>query len=392
MKQTPSPLSRRGLLLAAAQLSAQTDRNPSGDPHFWTLCEAADRIRNRKISSVELTELSLERIRQSQKTLNAFITVTADAALAKARSLERDLQRGIFHGPLHGVPIALKDNIDTAGVRTTAASQIFAGRVPAEDAEVAKRVFQAGAVSLGKLNLDEFAFEGTGTTSYFGPVRNPWDLTRITGGSSAGSAAALAQGLCFASVGSDDGGSVRIPGSYCGIVGFKPTFGRVSTRGIIPSAYSLDCAGPMTRTVEDAALMLGLLAGNDPLDAIVLDRPVPVYSRALRTSIAGLRIGVPRNYFFEKLHPDVAAKVEAAITLMRGKTKEVRDVTLPQFQFVEGGSIDIELYHYHRQFFESSPEKYHPWSRRQLENAKTVSAASYVETLKRIREARRDVR
>ena len=251
---------------------------------------------------------------------------------------------------------------------------------------------QVPGAKVGKLNLDEFAFAGTGTTGYFGPAHNPWDPARITGGSSAGSAAALADGLCFASVGSDDGGSVRIPGSHCGVVGFKPSFGRISTRGIIPSAYSLDCPGPMARTVEDAALLMGLLAGNDPHDAIVSDRPVPDYSRALRTSIANLRIGVPRSYFFEKLDPDVAAAVEAAIDHLRCGTREVRDVTLPQFQFVEGGSLDVELYHYHRPFFDKTPEKYHPWSRRLLAAAKNVSGERYVETLKRLREARRDVR
>lgn len=387
-----SQLSRREWLFVAAQLSAQTVRRPSSEPYFWTLCEAAEQLRGRKISSEELTKICLERIRQRNDKLNAFITVTGDSALEQARACDRDFGRKVIRSPLQGIPIALKDNIDTAGVLTTAAAKIFANRVPTEDAEVAKRVAQAGAVSLGKLNLDEFAFAGTGTTGCFGPAHNPWDLNRITGGSSAGSGAALADGLCFASIGTDDGGSVRIPGSHCGVVGFKPSFGRVSTRGIIPSAYSLDCPGPMTRSVEDAAVMLGLLAGNDPQDAIVLDRPVPDYSRTLRDSIANVRIGVPRAYFFETLDPDVAASVEAAIELMRRTTREVHDVTLPQFQAVQGGSTDIELYHYHRQYFDASPEQYHPWSRRLLERAKSISAERYVETLKRIREARRDIR
>ena len=356
------------------------------------MVQAAEQIRRRRISSEELTGLCLKRIAARDKRLNAYITVLSEAALDRARLLDRELRQGRLRGPLHGVPVALKDNIDTAGIRTTAASRIFEDRVPAEDAEVARRVLQAGAVLLGKLNLDEMAFEGTGTTGCFGPVHNPWDLSRITGGSSAGSAAALADGLCFASVGSDDGGSVRIPGAYCGVVGFKPSYGRVSTRGIVPSAYSLDCAGPMTRSVEDAALLLGVVAGYDPRDAVTLDMPVPPYTRAPGSSIAGLRVGVPRPYFFDRLHDDVAARVEDAIRLMRGKTREVRDVTLPQFQFVQGGSTDIELYHYQKEFFEKTPEKYHPWSRRQLEAARAISAERYVETLKRIREARRDIR
>ena len=392
MADVPSAFSRRQWLLAAAQLSAQTGHARAAEPHFWTLWEAAEQLRKRKISSEELTRVCLERIRRRNPQLNAFITITEESALEQARASDRDFERRVVRGPLHGIPIALKDNIDTAGVLTTAASQLFTTRVPSEDAEMTRRVRKAGAVFLGKLNLDEFAFAGTGTTGCFGPAHNPWNLDRITGGSSAGSGAALADGLCFASIGSDDGGSVRIPGSHCGIVGFKPSFGRASTRGIVPSAYSLDCPGPMTRSVEDAALMLGLMAGSDPLDAITLDRPVPDYSRALRDSAANLRIGVPRPYFFDNLDPDVATNVEAAINLMRKKIREVRDVTLPLFPPVEGGGTDIELYHYHREMFNASPDKYHPTSRRLLERAKATSAERYVETLKRIREARRDVR
>ena len=394
MDGVKAALSRREWLFAAAaaQLAAQNGPPAATDPHFWTLTEAADQIRKSKVSSEELTRICLDRIRRRNDKLNAFITITAEPALEQARVCDRDLKRGVIRGPLHGVPIALKDNIDTAGILTTAAAKLFATRLPTEDAEVARRVSQAGVVMLGKLNLDEFAFAGSGTTGCFGPAHNPWNLDRITGGSSAGSAAALADGLCYASVGSDDGGSLRIPGSQCGVVGFKPSFGRVSTRGIVPSAYSLDCAGPITRTVEDAALMLELLAGYDPLDAIVQDRPVPGYTRTLNDSIAGIRIGVPRNGFFENLDPEVASSVEAAIDLMRPKTREVRDVTLPRFQAVPGGGTDIELYHYHRAMFDASPEQYHPSSRRLLERAKATSAVLYVETLKRIREARRDIR
>ena len=387
-------LSRREWLALAAQAgaSAQVVRPSSAEPHFWTACEAADQIRRRKISSEELTRLCLDRIAKYDRKLNAFITLTADRALDEARACDRDMARKTVRGPLHGVPIALKDNIDTAGIKTTAASTIFADRVPAENAEVAQRVLGAGAVLLGKLNLDEWAFAGTGTTGCFGPAHNPWSLDRITGGSSAGSAAALAGGLCFGSIGSDDGGSVRIPAAHCGIVGFKPTFSRASTRGIIPSAYSLDCPGPMARSVEDVALLLGLMAGHDPQDAIVANRSVPDYSRALRDSVANLRIGVPRTYYFETLDADVASSVEAAIALLRKKTREVRDVTLPSFRGVQGGGTDIELYHYHKQFFDAAPEKYHAWSRRLLERAKTTSAERYVETLKLLRESRRDIR
>lgn len=378
------------LTACALRMSAQ---NQSGiEPHYWTLTHAADQIRRRKVSSEELTRLCLDRIRKYDGKLNTFITLTADSALRQARECDRDAERGVWRGPLHGVPFALKDNIDTAGLLTTAASKVFADRLPSEDAEVAKRIFRAGVVSLGKLNLDEFAFAGSGTTGSFGPSRNPWNPDRITGGSSSGSAAALAAGLCYGSVGTDDGGSIRIPASHCGVVGLKTSYGRVSTRGIVPSAYSLDSVGPTVRSVEDAALLTGILAGYDPLDAIVLDRPVPDYAKALRASVSQLRIGVPRDYFFEDLDPDVASSVEAAIAHMKKRVRSVKDLVLPRFEFVEGGGTDIELYHYHREYFEKSRGLYGSYSQRLLDRAKTVSADRYVETLKRIREARRDVR
>ena len=380
------------MYVAAVPAAAQIVSRTSSDPHYWTLCEAVDRIRKRRISSEELTRLCLDRIGRHDPQLNAFLTLTAESAMEQARACDRDLQKGVTRGPLHGVPIALKDNIDTAGLLTTAASKVFADRVPAEDAEVTTRLKRAGAVMLGKLNLDEFAFAGSGTTGGYGPTRNPWNLERITGGSSSGSSAALADGLCFASVGTDDGGSVRIPGAHCGVVGFKTSFGRVSTRGIVPSAYSLDSVGPITRTVEDAALMLEVLAGFDPLDAITLDRPVPAYSKALREPVSQLRVGIPRAYFFENLDPDVSTAVEAAIGHMKTRLRSVKDVKVPEFQPVQGGGTDIELYHYHRDLFEKNREKYTEYSQRLLDRAKTADAVQYVETLKRIRECRRDVR
>jgi aspartyl-tRNA(Asn)/glutamyl-tRNA(Gln) amidotransferase subunit A len=357
------------------------------------LTQAAGALARREISSEELTRLCLDRIKKLDANLNTFITLTEESALAQARACDRNRPpRREPVNPLYGVPIALKDNIDTAGIRTTAGSQVFLHRVPAQDAEVVRRLNVAGAVLLGKLNLDEFAFEGTGTTSYFGPVHNPWNLEHITGGSSAGPAAALAAGFCYGSVGSDDGGSVRIPAAYCGITGFKTSYGRVSTRSVIPSAYSLDTIGPMTRSVEDAALMLQVLAGFDPEDSITADAPVPNYASGLRASISDLRVGIPRDYFFERLNPDVSAAVEAAINVLRPKVREMRDVVLPQFQFVENGSYNVELLHYQAQFFYKSPELYHPWSRKELTEMESVTAVNYVETLKRLRECRRDIR
>ncbi len=343
MSSDSSSLRRRDLLGLAVLALPAAGQSQAVPPHYWTLTHAAAQIRKRAISSEELTRLCLDRIAKHDKQLNAFITLTADKAMEQARACDRDAQRGIWRGPLHGVPVALKDNIDTAGLLTTAASKVFADRVPQEDSEVASRLAKAGPVMLGKLNLDEFAFAGSGTTGSFGPTRNPWNLDRITGGSSSGSAAALAAGLCYASVGTDDGGSVRIPASHCGVVGLKTSYGRISTRGIVPSAYSLDSVGPIVRAVEDAALMTEIMAGNDPLDAIVADRPVPQYSKLLRESVSSLCVGIPRDYFFSDLDPDVAKNVETAIGEMKKLVRSVVDVTLPQFQPVQNGGTEIEL-------------------------------------------------
>ena len=224
-----------------------------------TLKKASEMLRSKATSPVELTQACLKRIANYNSLLNAFVTVTEEQALVAAREAEAEQRRGRWRGPLHGIPIALKDNIDTAAIRTTAASELFRDRIPSEDAEVVRRLKNAGAILLGKTNLHEFAYGGSSSITYFGPVHNPWALDRIPGGSSGGSAAATATGLCFGSLGTDTAGSVRIPACYCGIVGFKPTYGRVSNRGVIPLSWTLDHVGPICRTVEDAALMLGSL-------------------------------------------------------------------------------------------------------------------------------------
>jgi aspartyl-tRNA(Asn)/glutamyl-tRNA(Gln) amidotransferase subunit A len=376
----------------AAKIGTPSQAHTASDPLDWTLSEASAALAKRIVSSEELTKLCLARIGKLDPALNAFITLDEESALRQSQACDRRRKAGGVPGQLYGIPIALKDNIDTAGLRTTAAAQVFKDRVPTADAEVAARLKAAGVVLLGKLNLDEMAFEGTGTTGCFGPVHNPWNLERITGGSSAGSVAAVSTGLCFGSVGSDDGGSVRIPGAFCGVVGFKTSYGRVSTRGVVPSAYSMDTIGPIARTVEDAAALLQVIAGYDPRDAITLAQPVPDYSQALLAPISHLRVGVPRDYFFEGLHPDVSAAVEEAIRHLRGRVREVRDVTLPRLHVAENGTYDVELYHYQKPFFDKSPELYHPWSQRQMNELKKVETVPYVETLKRVRECRRDIR
>ena len=290
---TTSLVAGAALSRGARRAQAQPPPVPS-DLTSLSLTDAAALVRARRVSAVDLTTACLARIDTYNPKLNAFITLTRELALARARALDADLRAGTVRGPLHGVPIALKDNIDTAGIRTTAASSVFDDRVPTEDAEVTRRLAAAGAVVLGKLNLHEFANGGTSATSYYGPVRNPWALDRNPGGSSGGSAAAVAAGLCFGALGTDTGGSIRTPASYCSIVGLKATYGLVSIRGIIPLVFSLDHCGPMTRTVADAALMLQVLAGYDRRDIASVEHPAEDYVAALAAPVKGLRVGIAR--------------------------------------------------------------------------------------------------
>ena len=258
-----------------------------------TVRKASEMIRPKAVSAVDPTRACLARIEKLQPLLNAFITITGEQALADDRMLDSGLQRGKWRGPFYGIPIALKDNVDTAGVRTTAASEVFKDRVPGEDAEIVRRIRSAGAILVGKLNLHEFAYGGTSAVTHFGPVHNPWYPALTRGGPSGGPGVAVAAGMCFASIGTDTAGSVRIPASYSGIAGLKPTYGRVSLRGIIPLSWSLDHAGPICKTVEDTAMMLNVVAGFDPQDTTTVDVPLPDYMRALRKPTSTLRLGLP---------------------------------------------------------------------------------------------------
>src|SRR5688572_11749055 len=269
------PITRRGLIAGAAAAaafaatrSAVAQRVSSDDLTKLSIAEASRRIAARSLSPVELTRAYLERIESVDGRLNSFITVTADRALEQARALEAELAPGTNRGPLHGIPIGLKDNIDTAGVLTTAASAVYADRVPAEDAECVRKLRAAGAVFLGKLNMHEFAYGGTSAVTHYGPVHNPWDLDVNPGGSSGGSAAAVAARLCAAALGTDTAASVRFPASCCGVAGLKATHGLASIRGIVPLSELHDHVGPLARSVEDCALVLNALAGFDPLDPV----------------------------------------------------------------------------------------------------------------------------
>ncbi|HZQ38052.1 MAG TPA: amidase [Dehalococcoidia bacterium] len=326
-----------------------------------TVTEAAALIERRSLSPVELTRAYLERIERLNPTINAYVTVTAEQALAAAREAELQILAGGYLGPLHGVPFALKDIYDTAGIRTAAGSKILADRVPAADATSTARFHQAGAVLLGKLNTHEFAFGVTTNNPHWGATRNPWGLEQIPGGSSGGSGAAIAADLAPIAMGTDTGGSIRIPASLCGTVGLKPTHGRISTAGIFPLSWSLDHAGPLTHTVEDAAIVLNALAGPDPLDTLTPPVPVADYRAELGAGVRGLRLGVPRAGFCEALEPDVARAFETALDVLRGLGATVEDVDAPALWASWEPGYNIlysEARHVHKQWLRDRPGDY----------------------------------
>jgi aspartyl-tRNA(Asn)/glutamyl-tRNA(Gln) amidotransferase subunit A len=367
----------------------QNVKRSEGDLTRLTLSEASDLVRARKTSSVELTNACLARIAQLNPRLNAFITVTADRAIADARTADAEIANGRWRGPLHGIPVALKDLFDTAGVRTTAASAIFADRVPSEDAEVVRRLKAAGAVIVGKLNMHEFAYGDTSAQSHFGPVRNPWNLDRVAGGSSGGSAAAVAAGLCYGALGSDTGGSIREPSAYCGIVGLKPTYGLVSTRGAIPLSWSLDHVGPMCRRVTDAALMLQPIAGYDPVDINSVNAPPTNYVKGMQQKISSLRIGIPRAVFYDSLDSEIEQAVNEALRVLRGLTASTRDIELPPYKTLP--VVAAEAYTFHAPYFTKTPQLYQPMTQRRLEGGANVTATAYIEGRRELARLRRVV-
>ena len=339
-----------------------------------SLAEAAELLRSRKVSPVELTRACLRRIEALDPKLNAFVTVTAESALAAAQVAADEIARGGWRGPLHGVPLALKDIVDLAGVRTTAASHVLRDKVPAKDSEVARRLKQAGAVLLGKLNLHEFAYGGSTVVSAFGPVRNPWSLERSAGGSSAGSAAAVAAGLCYGAIGTDTGGSIRMPAAYCGIVGLKPTFGRVSTRGVVPLSWTLDHVGPMTRRVRDAALVFQALVGEDDAGALEAG--------------AGLRLGVPRAFFYEGLHPEIEAATASALSELERLGARTREVAFDPGNEASVTVLRAEAWAYHEPDVIQHPELYQPETLRRIRGGADIAAAAYIRARRHLEELR----
>lgn len=357
---------------------------------FTSISELSQQLRRREISPVKITRACLTRIEELNPSLNAFITVMGDSALAEARAAEEEIGRGEWRGPLHGIPVALKDLIDTAGVRTTSASALHANRVPEEDAEVVRRLRQAGAIIIGKTNLHEFAYGGSSLISHFGEVHNPWDIGKITGGSSGGSAASIPSGMACAAIGTDTAGSIREPASLCGCVGLKPTYGRVSSRGVIALSTSLDHVGPMTASVEDAAIVLQAIAGYDPDDICSAEVPATDYVSVLKEDAKALRVGIPRTYFYEDLDPEVNSAIEHALIGIRTLVAEVKEVRLdvPTDRTLQAA----ESYAYHAENVMKSPELYQAETLRRIRTGEKVSAAEYIQKRRDLDEVRRNIR
>ena len=338
-------------------------------------------VQSKEVSPVDIIDAHLARIDATEPMLNSFITLLPEEARAAARRAEQEIQSGNYKGPLHGIPVALKDLFNTGGVRTTSGSRIFDNFIPERDCTVAARFHQAGAILLGKLNMHQFAYGPTGENPDYGHMHNPWDLDLITGGSSGGSGSAAAAGQCTITTGSDTGGSIRIPAALCGIVGLKPTYGLVSRYGLTPLSWSLDHPGPMVRTVEDAALSMNAIAGYDPNDVASARVEIPDYTTALTGDVRGLRIGVVKEYFEAPLDPEVDRSVRDAIGVLESMGAVVTEVSFPMFndsQAISGAILMSEAAAYHRDLLASDGEKLYPPVRVRLEAGLFVSAADYL--------------
>ncbi len=357
----------------------------STPPTLLSIRDAGAELRAGRLSASALVEATLARIEETEPRLNAYIRVTADHARKQAAEADAELAAGRDRGPLHGIPVALKDLVDTAGIPTTGGSGFLRERIPTADATIVTRLSEAGAVLPGKLNLHEFAFGTTSANPHFGPVRNPWDTERSPGGSSGGSAVAVAVGSATAAIGSDTGGSIRIPAALCGVVGLMATYGRVSRRGVLPLAWSLDHVGPLARSVEDAALVLNAIAGYDPDDAGSAQEPVPDAAAELGRRIEGVVVGLPRNPLWLDVDEPVRAACEEAVETLRALGAEVREVELPllaEMRRMERGRLHrallAEAGAYHARWLRDRPEGYGDDVRASLELVSRVSATTYI--------------
>jgi aspartyl-tRNA(Asn)/glutamyl-tRNA(Gln) amidotransferase subunit A len=351
---------------------------------YLSITEAADQLRRKAVSPVELVQACLNRIESIDDKLHSFITVTAELALEQAKTAEQEINSGTNRGPLHGIPIGLKDLYATKGIRTTCHSAVLQDWVPDQDATTVTKLRAAGTVLLGKLGMHEFAFGGPSIDAPFPAVRNPWNTAHIPGGSSSGSGAALAAGLCYGSLGSDTGGSIRAPSSHCGIVGIKPTYGRVSRCGLVPLSWSLDHAGPMARSVEDCALLLQAIAGYDASDPASIDLPVPDFSSDLKKGIKGLRIGVPRaNWFTEKrgTEPETESVFNNALKTLADLGGIIVELDGQPFSIARKANQTLlvaEAYAYHEKRLQEAPEKFGTSVRNRILEGAFLSAADYI--------------
>jgi aspartyl-tRNA(Asn)/glutamyl-tRNA(Gln) amidotransferase subunit A len=353
------------------------------DLRFLTIAEASKQIRDKQLSPVELTQAFLARIRALDAKLNSHILVLEEAALTDAKRAEAEIMAGGWKGPLHGIPIGLKDIYNTKGVATTGHSALFKDHVPAKDAFTVRCLRESGAIFTGKLSTWEFAIGGSSFDLPWPPARNPWDLTRDPSGSSSGSGAAVAAGLCMGAMGSDTGGSIRGPAAWCGIAGLKPTYGWLSRRGILPLSFSLDHAGPMCWTSEDCALMMNALVRHDPLDVACADVPAPDFTAALDSDLKGLRVGVVRHFFETDLSTDkeTIAALENALVALRDLGAVVSDVTLSPFGvYADTGSLisRTEAYAFHQAWLRETPELYGAFGRQRLMAGAFISGPDYV--------------
>jgi aspartyl-tRNA(Asn)/glutamyl-tRNA(Gln) amidotransferase subunit A len=340
----------------------------------------ATSLRERRLSPVEVVNALLERIESEDADLNAFITVVPEKALEGAARAEKEILAGEYHGPLHGVPVGVKDLIYTKGIRTTMGSAFFEDYVPDHSATVVSKLEAAGAILIGKTNTHEFAYGPTGDSSHFGPTRNPHDPSRIPGGSSGGSGAAVAAELCYAALGSDTAASIRVPAALCGVVGMKPTFGRVSKNGVFPLAWTLDHVGPLSRTVEDNALLLNTLAGYDAEDPYAADKPTEDFTRDLQRAIRGGVVGVPGSYYFEHVEDEVERRVREAVEVLRSLGAEVREVEIPNLSEALKAQriiLAVEAYTIHKERLENEPERFGNEISERLRDAEHLKAYRY---------------
>ena len=392
---TENPISRRGLLAGAAATAVLATtrsiaKRASRDDDLTRLsiAEASRRIAARELSPVDLTRAYLARIESLDRRVNSYITVTADRALEQARALEAEIMRSGPRSPLHGIPIALKDNIDTAGILTTAASAVYADRVPREDAECVRKLRNAGAVFLGKLNMHEFAYGGTCAVTNYGPVRNPWNLDYTPGGSSGGSAAAVAARLCAAALGTDTAASIRLPAAYCGVTGLKATHGLASIRGIVPLSETHDHVGPLARNVADCALVMNALLGFDPLDPMSIRAEPRNLHEAVGAEVSRLRIGIPRSPFFENLDPEIAAAIDAALATLKSMTRGLTEVAVPAVDSF--ALLMAEVYEYHAPLVADPARRalYKPQTLFRIMGGANVPSTEYIKAHRRMVVAR----